>query len=1071
MSSPGKRQQQRADLHVYEPVTVRTLGSDSRSEKSPLPEGNVLIDLTDDGDHQCTFRPLQCNDTKMPSAREEQALGDSVRKKRRRVVTDLTETDEMDLDEPPASQQRHERDSPGESSLFVGRLYDEEMQLDTSKPTPPKGSLLDDTSFPLLGRAPDRPSWTPPPDSPKQSYRKHSSNGLAAPVHQPVSPSALSPTPSISTTAEQQIPGRIAERPKGGGTYDTCFGMLILEAEASLGAILPAECTPVIAGFTGAIAKLYQQDQGVCTAILVSRPLGDLLEQFTVRLAATICGKKRKLAKQKRHATDAELAPRPCLVRMLVYGLKDEGNAVGDALSQAGLFLQHPGEHEIDKGIKYHNPQYLLPPGQDMPPMEALRVSLCCRPQTSTHSASRSSLGELERSQVLRIFDSASGFSPPAMIKQSPRLQTKLKRHQLEALVMMVEKEAGIYDNASFPPLWKPSPSHKGRYQHITTLMFEMQKPPPVGGGILADEMGLGKTLSALSLICHSLDALEKLPASSQSKVSRATLVVTPKSTIYSWEKQIQTHIQKGQVRFIVYHGQSGRQELHKSASYDIVLTTYDTLRSDCDKGGPLSNEKWARVVLDEAHRIRNRLSKTFKTVFEIPAQKRWCLTGTPIQNSLADFGALLSFVGVPPFDQEGQFAKYVESPVISKEKGSLDVLRALIAATTLRRTKANHTQILGLPCKTERVEIVGLSAGDRRLYEFFKRQSYLIATLGKSGAAPRGEGKARAGGGNTSQGSNILLLIGLLRLICNHGEALLPDLAAEAWRNRDTSSIDWNMLELGVDTCVDCGSEIDSLNATESAVGRFACGHAICTDCSAKLRMTISTCLGCGINETSPSSRVQSSHSLLIPTGSRSPSTSDVDPMSPSRLDKRASPSRFGEQYTPSDKVKALLRNIENGSSEKHVIFSYWTKMLDQIAKALNMSGLRFQRIDGQASLQQRKDAIEKFSNDAGYRVMIASIGAAGEGIELTAATTAHIVEPHWNPMAEAQAIDRVHRFGQERDVTVIRYVVLDSIEEYVQWVQADKMRLIKDSFSATDGAEEKVRETRWNRLLESLE
>ena len=51
-------------------------------------------------------------------------------------------------------------------------------------------------------------------------------------------------------------------------------------------------------------------------------------------------------------------------------------------------------------------------------------------------------------------------------------------------------------------------------------------------------------------------------------------------------------------------------------------------------------------------------------------------------------------------------------------------------------------------------------------------------------------------------------------------------------------------------------------------------------------------------------------------------------------------------------------------------------------------------------------------------------------DSIDLTAATTVHIVEPHWNPMAEAQAVDRVHRIGQQRDVTVIRYVVSDSIE-----------------------------------------
>ncbi|KAK9796578.1 putative RING-type domain-containing protein [Seiridium cardinale] len=72
---------------------------------------------------------------------------------------------------------------------------------------------------------------------------------------------------------------------------------------------------------------------------------------------------------------------------------------------------------------------------------------------------------------------------------------------------------------------------------------------------------------------------------------------------------------------------------------------------------------------------------------------------------------------------------------------------------------------------------------------------------------------------------------------------------------------------------------------------------------------------------------------------------------------------------------------------------------------------------------------------------------------------------------MAEAQAIDRIHRIGQEQDVEVIRYIVSGSIEKYVQWVQKDKLRIIKDTFSTSEQSNEKVTRMRWKKLLAYLQ
>ncbi|KAJ6038276.1 hypothetical protein N7460_008047 [Penicillium canescens] len=105
--------------------------------------------------------------------------------------------------------------------------------------------------------------------------------------------------------------------------------------------------------------------------------------------------------------------------------------------------------------------------------------------------------------------------------------------------------------------------------------------------------------------------------------------------------------------------------------------------------------------------------------------------------------------------------------------------------------------------------------------------------------------------------------------------------------------------------------------------------------------------------------------------------------------------------------------------------------KMLDLLEMELRTQNFRFQRIDGQKSLQDRAMALEIFHKDPTCTVMIASIGSVAEGIDLTAASSVHIMEPQWNPMLEEQSLNRAHRIGQTRDVIVNRYIVSNSIEK----------------------------------------
>jgi SNF2 family DNA or RNA helicase len=159
-------------------------------------------------------------------------------------------------------------------------------------------------------------------------------------------------------------------------------------------------------------------------------------------------------------------------------------------------------------------------------------------------------------------------------------------------------------------------------------------------------------------------------------------------------------------------------------------------------------------------------------------AHLRWCLTGTPIHNSLDDYGALLSFIGVPALRDKSAFDYWIAGPVSQKQVGSLQKLQYLVAATAFRRTKAMVKTTVELPKKVVKIESVQLTGADRALYEFFKAKAsknvdQLTGSKQVTSVTPE------------KRKENTLSIINLLRLICNHGEHLLPASAINAWRTR----------------------------------------------------------------------------------------------------------------------------------------------------------------------------------------------------------------------------------------------------------------------------------------------
>jgi len=163
---------------------------------------------------------------------------------------------------------------------------------------------------------------------------------------------------------------------------------------------------------------------------------------------------------------------------------------------------------------------------------------------------------------------------------------------------------------------------------------------------------------------------------------------------------------------------------------------------------------------------------------------------------------------------------------------------------------------------------------------------------------------------------------------------------------------------------------------------------------------------------------------------------------------------------YTgPHTKTKALLADIAAMNQEsipleqagepplKCVVFSEFTSHLDLIQKALHDNGHTVVRIDGSMSLPQRRKVLDALNTDNSVTILLASIKAAGQGLNLTAASRAFIMEPMWNPAAEAQAVDRIYRIGQKRAVLVKRYRIVRSMEDKIVQLQEKKKKLAEMS------------------------
>lgn len=795
-----------------------------------------------------------------------------------------------------------------------------------------------------------------------------------------------------------------------------------------------------------------------------------------------------------------------------LYGPRKYAKNVGLWLSKYRLQLVSPVM--VQKGIKLHNPHVI-----QYQPQAPRSYPTQGNGSYSGFSSTARTVEEI-KSEINGVFDSLLRSEDLPLIEPNEIITTPLLKHQKQGLFFMQAREDLRHTDPEekiLTSFWKVKTTAKEEKRYYNVITDQTVKEPPLEtrGGILADMMGLGKTLSILSLVASSGEAARawettppKQPTAPETKTKRndampsqaslnltpilrnvkTTLLICPLSTVTNWEEQIKAHVQQGALTYHVYHGSNRVKDPAKLAEYDLIITTYGSVShelSDKNKGKsgmfPLERLGWFRIVLDEAHMIREQNTYIFKSIVRLQAQRRWAVTGTPVQNRLDDLGSLLAFLRLTPFDHRSKFNRYIMEPFKAGDPEVVTKLRIIVDTVTLRRLKDK----IDLPDREDLVIKLDFSPEEDHLYRIFARNAKdRVKALSHAGSS-------KALGGTTY--IHILKTILRLRLLCAHGKDLLnqEDLEAIQGSTADTAiSLDdddeagkpalshqkaLEMLTLMQDTnndsCIYCPKKIgpSDPNAGESdgqpgdVLGHMtSCFHLLCDGCLNVYKERVQE-----LNPFDQTSGICPHCKTHVRIGHVSLTRKDVEAEHNGHPEQAAKPGKktFEGYNGPHTKTKALVEDLlrSKAMSEinpeeppyKSVVFSGWTSHLDLIEFALKDNDITFTRLDGSMSRKARTQAMDNFRDDNSVHVILVSIMAGGLGLNLTAGSNVYVMEPQFNPAAEAQAIDRVHRLGQKRPVKTVRYIMNDSFEGDMITLQDKKKKLASLSM---DGKKEKA-------------
>lgn len=653
-------------------------------------------------------------------------------------------------------------------------------------------------------------------------------------------------------------------------------------------------------------------------------------------------------------------------------------------------------------------------------------------------------------------------------------------------------------------------------------------------GGILADDMGLGKTIQTIALI-YANPPPKNGP--------QQTLIVCPVALLETWRSELQNRVdERHRLRVYIHHKATNRHTIREAeklrSKADVVITTYATLALEHKASLSTSNPRpsllfsmdWWRVVLDEAHCIKNASSVSSKACTALNAVNRLCLTGTPMQNTLVEIWSLVRFLHLRPyFDHPELFKKIV--PAYKPNMVSQDVeindsklrsFRALLASILLRRKK--DTIVHGRPILAhlpmKRILDISVEMAEMEMATYDAMRGEI---LDKARALSRRQG-------NIFQ-SALVFLMRLRQQACHRylikvttrakEECFLkPSLTELSAAAEFSPNIVEQILEhTSTDQRLTCPRCHDEIFMDERTAVLYPCNHYLCIECLALIKDDVEfeaytkKCSDCGENVMNYAN-VEAI--LQVNSDKEKPLTQHYEILKQRYENKRARQRlflserrqtlqkmldrhdrekalteddksdnvvQFGSSSDPDDlhefiqididqvaklfsthrifsngwvgsaKMTSILRILreirDEDPTDKVVVFSVFTSFLDLLTIPLDAARISYLEYNGRMAATERTSVLKQFRTSP-MQVLLTSLKAGNVGLTLTEANRVILVEPFWNPFVEQQAMDRVHRIGQQKPVTVYRLINKGTVEEQIVNLRNMKQRLIDTALSS---------------------
>lgn len=506
---------------------------------------------------------------------------------------------------------------------------------------------------------------------------------------------------------------------------------------------------------------------------------------------------------------------------------------------------------------------------------------------------------------------------------------------------------------------------------------------------ILADEMGLGKTCQVIAFLAHLKETEARGPH----------LIVVPSSTLENWLREFRRFCPSLSVE--CYYGSlEERAEIREQVmrnngemSCDVVVTTYNMACGAKNDHAFLKNRKFNVCVYDEGHMLKNSLTDRYAKLMKLKADFRLLLTGTPLQNNLTELVSLLSFILPSLFterrdDLAGIFKHKVSTSDAAKSDGKRKI--PLLSEQRIAKAKTMMTPFVLRRRKDQVLQHLPEKSHVIEYCDMSDSQKAIYTELEDKRAAiaraklenRKDEEKSAKTKEQEKEMGNILMQL--------RKAAMHPLLFRRIY---DDKKIRKMTKEIMKEECYQEANE-DYIFEDMQYMSDFELN---------RLCEKFSNTIG---------------HHRLTE-----------------------------DKWMDSGKVKKLAAVLKEMKADGNrvLIFSQFTQMLDILERVLNSIDVSFLRLDGQTPVEVRQDMIDKFHEETDITAFLLSTKAGGFGINLACANRVVIFDLSFNPQDDKQAEDRAHRVGQTREVSVMRLITKQTIEESILALANTKLELDK--------------------------